>query len=214
MSSKDVILIWGWVKDDKSYDRFIASTPAGYKIHPVSIEQVAPRGYTEEFTERLEVLLKQKGLDNVILVAHSLGAALALKFAAKHPKRIDRMVVSDAVGLNRERSFLHLMWCLIRSHFQEKGKVEGKHISTVFKLFRKPILLSRFVGLVETIDVSSELGKLEVPYMILWGEKDVVTPLPHGLPGRLVVLEGMDHNWILHSPQLFWENTKGFIDAD
>ena len=209
---KNLILIWGWVKEDRSYNRFVDTAPREYSVHPVSIEEVAPSGGVDEFVMGLEKYIQSKELNKTTLVAHSLGAAFVLKFVQKHPGSVEKIILSDIVGLDKNIAAPKLLWRALRSHIQEKGKVEKEHVGTVIKLFKKPKLLSKLIRHVMTINVSFELENVKVPKRVLWGEKDLVTPVPsQDLGKNMIILKEMDHNWILHSPNLFWENTKDFL---
>lgn len=50
-----------------------------------------------EFSDQLAGLLDELGLDRVVLVGHSLGALVALDFALRWPRRVERLVALNTV---------------------------------------------------------------------------------------------------------------------
>ncbi len=80
----------------------------GYSTRFPSADQ-----YTlESFTGDLELLLKSEGINEVSLVGHSMGAAIALEYAAMHPDSIKSLVlISGAANFARHTNgaFLKLM---------------------------------------------------------------------------------------------------------
>lgn len=58
-----------------------------------------PTGYSlREHGEDILALLNDQGLDRPVLMGHSLGAFIALAFAAEHPQRVDRLILVDGGG--------------------------------------------------------------------------------------------------------------------
>lgn len=63
------------------------------------------------------------------------------------------------------------------------------------------------------IDLQNQGHKIQTTTIILWGDKDVLTPLWQGqklhqaIPNSsLVILPNEPHDWLVYSPQLFWQN--------
>lgn len=58
-----------------------------------------PTGYSlYAHGEDVLALLDDQGLDRAVLMGHSLGAFIALAFAAEHPQRVDRLILVDGGG--------------------------------------------------------------------------------------------------------------------
>jgi proline iminopeptidase len=55
-----------------------------------------PRGYTlERDVADLEAIRERIGADNLFLIGHSHGGAIAAAYAASHPKHVSKMVLSS-----------------------------------------------------------------------------------------------------------------------
>lgn len=58
-----------------------------------------PTGYSlRAHGEDILALLDDQGLERPVLMGHSLGAFIALAFAAQHPQRVDRLILVDGGG--------------------------------------------------------------------------------------------------------------------
>jgi pimeloyl-ACP methyl ester carboxylesterase len=83
---------WGSVADVLSPEyRLIA-----YDLRGRGDSDKPEKGYSlESHGEDLERLLDHYGLDRAVVMGHSLGAKIALRFAAKHPGRVSKLVLFD-----------------------------------------------------------------------------------------------------------------------
>lgn len=56
-------------------------------------------GYSiEHHCKDILALMNDRGLEHPVLMGHSLGAFISLVFAAKHPQRVDRLILVDGGG--------------------------------------------------------------------------------------------------------------------
>jgi pimeloyl-ACP methyl ester carboxylesterase len=154
----------------------------------------SPAGLTT-FVERF---LGELGLERMKLVGHGWGAAIALLLAARDPHRIERLVLIDAVPLLSDvhwprivelmrkpllgellmgsipRSMLvrHLRRAAVRP-----GAWSDAELRAVWDQFdqgtqRALLRLHRRVDEARLAELGSDLESLELPVLILWGERD------------------------------------------
>lgn len=101
-SGPDVILIPGLVSSRKIWDSAVAATP-GYRYHLVQLNGFAGapvRGNAEglinaEAAEEVVRYIEEAGLQKPAVVGHSMGGAIALMAAARHPESVGRAMVID-----------------------------------------------------------------------------------------------------------------------
>lgn len=80
----------------------------------------------EEYANTVVALLDHLGIDRASLIGHHTGAVLAIDVAARHPSRVDRLVLSGPVYLDQEvRQMMHeisVQWTVQPdgSHMMEK----------------------------------------------------------------------------------------------
>jgi pimeloyl-ACP methyl ester carboxylesterase len=154
----------------------------------------SPAGLTT-FVERF---LGELELERVKLVGHGWGAAIALLLAARDPRRIERLVLIDAVPLLGGVRWPRLVEMMrkpllgellmgsitrtmlarhLRRGAVRPGAWSDAELRAVWDQFdqgtqRALLRLHRRVDETRLAELGSELESLELPVLILWGERD------------------------------------------
>lgn len=136
----------------------------------------------DEYCEFLQELVEFLNLERFYLLGHSFGGELAVKYSLRFPEKINKLFLIDASCI-RTRDFkkklLYIISKIFRifsfSSFLRKafykfvvGKsdylsVEGVMRDTYLKVIAE--------------DLSGVLSQIKIPTVIIWGEKDDITPL-------------------------------------
>ena len=176
----------------------------------------------------LEEFMGALGLRSASLVGNSLGGLIALALAVERPERVRRLVLEDAAGLGREViGFLRLLsapilgellvsdsrnsvkWVL-RQVVHNRAHITERLVDLIYRERSRPgnraALLKVLragvspLGLKPSVNLTSRLGQLQVPTLVIWGREDRIFPLAHGrraarlLPqGQLRVFEQCGH---------------------
>jgi pyruvate dehydrogenase E2 component (dihydrolipoamide acetyltransferase) len=157
-------------------------------------------------------LLDQLEIRRVHVVAHSLGAAIALALGRHHGKRVASMTLLSPAGLGTSPSPAFIdgfiaarsrreMITILGMLLADEGQVSRDMVNDVLKFKRldgaEEALreFARFLSL-ETRPASEALEGISAPIQVIWGASDRVIPfdsarLPDGL--RLHVLDGAGH---------------------
>lgn len=211
--SKNLLILGGWGRNEKSYQHLIVSTPPDIKIYFISYEDLIPNGQIDGFNERVLEFLDKNNLDKFYLMGHSLGGALALEFSYHNPGRVEELILIDSAGIYGQETISQALKSFFKSHTLHGKKKALENIKALYRIIRKPLLHYKLAHFAHHIDLQQEAKTIKIPTIILWGEKDYLTPLWQGQKlhelikgSKLIVLKGMDHDWILHSPELFWQN--------
>jgi pimeloyl-ACP methyl ester carboxylesterase len=147
--------------------------------------------------EFLERLLGTLEIERVRLVAHDWGAGAALVFAQRHPERVERLVLCDALPLTggfrwhrvgrllRSPGLGELLmgsiprWLMARTLRGASGgnAFSDEHVRAVWRHFdqgtqRAVLRLHRATGAQELAAAGTGLEQLTMPALILWGEED------------------------------------------
>ena len=143
-------------------------------------------------------MLGELGVERVKLVGHGWGGAIALLLAARDPARVQRLVLIDAVPLLDGFRWPRLIQLLrkplvgellmgstsksmlarqLRRGSPGKGAWREDELNAVWQQFdqgtqRALLRLHRRVDEPRLAELGSELGSLELPAMVLWGERD------------------------------------------
>lgn len=149
----------------------------------------------------------------VILVAHSFGGRIAIKYAEKYPEDLGKLVLTGAAGIKHELTS--------RQKFFFRLSKIGKSIFSLpvlktFERYAKKFLYkivqerdyadasARMKEIMKNAlaeDLTDILGKITVPIVLIWGRNDHSTPLEDGelmhekiVGSKLFVIENANHS--------------------
>jgi pimeloyl-ACP methyl ester carboxylesterase len=214
--------------------RVIAWDAPGYgRSDPVAAE-------ADAYAAQVDRLLTHLGIDQVVIVGHSMGGVIAERFCARYAYRAKRLVLSGTHWGNAApadaplaRKYTKRLEELEALPAREYGEARAKKMlpescpPEAFKLVAEIAAEARREGLlnggrmVEKTDNRPFLSSLNLPVLILTGEHDTVV-LPERseamlayLPNaRAVSLPGVGHAAYLEAPEVFNETVRQFIEAD
>ena len=157
-------------------------------------------------TTIVEKFLRERKLDQAIVVGHSMGGLVALNLAAQPGSPVKNLVVADVVGIGDKAEFLSYALTkkimgpesrfetfegLLREEFKamvenfikgQKPKTSKEFFQSVPKnpLTGKPLLpMTPAVQMSASIidfDIRPQLASIRQPTLILWGSKDPIAP--------------------------------------
>ncbi len=97
------IALHGWLDNCGSFDTMAPGFPGGHRLLCVDVpghglSSHNPPGVPYHFADGLQVIRRVAGhfsLDRFSLLGHSMGAGMALLFAATHPEMVERLIMLD-----------------------------------------------------------------------------------------------------------------------
>lgn len=208
---KNLVLFWGWSHDAKDYHHLVDSAPKEWKIYNIPYPELLPSKKIGFLSDRVLKFLEDNNLDKVYLMGHSLGGALAIKFASQHPQKVEQLFLADSIGVYTKDSFIQTVKNVLTPcpHSNEKAAT-GTH--TFLNFLKHPLMHLRLAIYAYYCDVQKEAEKITVPTKIFWGEKDRIVPLWKGKKlnslikdSKLTIFPDEGHDWILHTPKIFWD---------
>ncbi len=170
----------------------------------------------DDIADRLADWLVDEGVPRAHVAGHSLGGAVAARLAARHPERVDRLVLVDAaIRLQRTRLTArpaHVMRTIGRGSL-------GFAPLLVRDLLRchPRSFVAATVDAMQT-DWEPHLRRINAPTLVVWGERDAITPgaLGHEIaavvPGaRLITLAEAGHNPMWERADVFNAEVLRFL---
>ena len=161
-----------------------------------------PAGYQYSFHALAALtagLLDRAGVAKMILVGHSTGGILAMRFALLHPERLERLVLVNPLGLNdtlsegvpytglgdlraeerktdaasirsyQLRNYYHGVWRANYDRWVEM--LAGQYASPDGAVVREA--QARLSDMIQTQPVAGEIGGIAVPVTLIVGQKDL-----------------------------------------
>jgi haloalkane dehalogenase len=200
-----------------------------------------PPGTWARHVEAIERFRSEIGLDRVVLAVHDTGGGIGLRWACDHPDAVAGLVITNtgffpdyewheiAKTMRIEGQGEALVDSLSRGAlatlFDEVSSgIDERAVDEYWKAFstaggrRGMLELYRSFDLDELKPYQGKLSELEVPALILWGQRDNYLPLDYAtrfageIPGaELVLLESARHFLFEDEPERCAQEVIDFL---
>ena len=180
--------------------------------------------FVKKFAEKVSIY-------NPVIVAHSFGGRIALILAGKKLMKINKMVLTGCAGIKPRRGADYY----IKVYSYKLAKKFAKMVSKISPGYEEK-MKKKFGSadyaqasnkmraiMVRTVneDLKYLLKEIDVPCLLIWGEKDDATPLSDGklmeklIPDSgLVVMPGSSHYAFLENPGWFGGILQSFCKKE
>lgn len=219
--------VWGDVATRLVSDGFdvIAPDARGHGAEPAPWDG-APFTVAD-LADDVAVLLDELGVDRAHVVGMSMGGSVAVELAARHPGRVDRLVLVDttawygpdapavwnkraarAVGTPRRRQIPFQTDRWFTDEFARTSHDEVRRVASVFTA-TDSLAHAAACRALGTLDARERLALITSPTLVLTGEGDVATPPSMGraladgvVDGRFALLPALRHLSLVERPAL------------
>ena len=219
-----------WKLDDfvEFVDEFIKKTnrKGGFELLKNILKEM------QDGSTGLSPLWSQRSAPKIILIGHSFGGRIAIKYAAKYPEKIDKLILTGAAGIKHKLTAKQKMLFVAA----KTGKmifslpIINKFQKLVYNTFSKMARsrkkdyyqasprMKEVMKNVLVEDLTDCLNKIKIPTLLVWGRKDKTTPLDDGKimnekikNSKLVIVDGANHSLPYQKAEEFAEIVEGFI---
>lgn len=171
--------------------------------------------YLNDYVESILSIVEHYKMSDIILVGHSFGGRVAIKFASKHSYLLEKMVLVDSAGIKPKRKlnyylkiFRHkLLNCFNIAH--TAGSSDYRKLNQVSKQTFKNIINE---------DLTNLTKKITLPVLIFWGGKDKETPIymarklyKNLADSTLIVFKNVGHYSYIERPNEFYMLLKSYL---
>jgi pimeloyl-ACP methyl ester carboxylesterase len=212
MIKQKVYVLHGWTYDLEKWKGFkVLMEKNGFEVVVLKIPGLTLQSNEVWDIDKYSIWLSQKigNEKGIILLGHSNGGRIAIHYASKNPKNIKKLVLIDSAGIYHKDFFI-VMKRFIFGSLAKAGKLvfpsEGLK-KLLYKMAREKDYLNAslqnkktMISLVKS-DVKELLPYINIPTLIIWGEKDTVTPMTDALTissnvksAKLVVIKEAKHS--------------------
>ncbi len=229
----DILFLHGWGQNiemmlpiAEHFEHDFRVTVLDFQGHGES-EEPESAWSVQDYADALNEFCIAVGIEYPIIVGHSFGCRVAIRYAAKHPVR--KMVLTGAAGLKPKRG---LDWYM-KTYTYKLGKklvqmTGNKELEEQLKRnagsadYRNAsgIMRETLVKVVND-DVFELLPKMTMPVLLIFGENDDATPVSYGKimeqhmkDAALIVFENDDHYAYWHQIHRFNRILDAFFEKE
>lgn len=164
--------------------RAIAFTQRGHR------DVTQPRyGYAAtDFAADLLAFLDAMGIPRAVLVGHSLGSSVVLRFAIDYPERVAGLVLVGANATWQGNPLVEDLWENVVSHltdpvdpefvraFQSSDRIPAERLEMMIaESLQVPVRVWQDVGrAILAADITDELPRISAPVLVIWGAEDPI----------------------------------------
>lgn len=207
---KDIILLHGWGQNiemmkplgDCFSDRFritILDLPGfGESDEPKETWTI------QKYCDMLEVFINKVGIKKPIVIGHSFGGRLAIRYSADHP--IEKLVLfgSPCIRIQENLSITVKFLKTIKKlpGLNDLGEYMKKYIGSRDYKAASPIMRQTLVEVVNE-DLSKYAREIEEPTLLIWGDQDTEAPVKEAkelekimIDAALILLPGTHYAYL------------------
>ena len=176
-------------------------------------------GWVRHYVALLELL----GIDEFVLIGHSLGGWLAARFVLEHPERVPRLVLASPFGLDAPGHPVANLGALAPEAVygvltKDDSIWEGKLPSPLTDEFlaargREGRSIGQVVKAPFDPGLDERLPSLATPTLLVWGDDDRVVPIEHQPLWESALPNVVSRTYGGRGHLLFWEDPKSVQDA-
>jgi pimeloyl-ACP methyl ester carboxylesterase len=229
-----LVILHGWGKSSRDYSsiqKLLASNFHSYALDLPIFGHSSPPPQAwgvNDYALLVKDFTQKIGLKKFSILGHSFGGRIAIRLSSLNPEEIQKLVLTGVPVLrtSRVKRFAFVLIAKLGRLF---------FIIPPFSLFKKPIQkifywlvgeqdYDRAEGMKKKIFQKvieyrgeNDLKRIKIPTLIIWGEKDRVTPLSHASylqkkirDATLQIVPDCSHKLPYENPQLFCQKITDF----
>jgi pimeloyl-ACP methyl ester carboxylesterase len=174
--------------------------------------------FMQQYADWLPGLFDALEIGRPTVIGHSNSGAIALLLAARHPQRIDRLILADGIGFDRRHSLPRiLLGRAIDCFFEFRLSLTAWH-HVVYNVLRHWRNFWQQVRLSASTDLCEEARHVTTPTLLAWGAHDHTVPPFCGQLARellpnaeLHVSQSGSHDWSVDMPDEFARTIEAWM---
>lgn len=230
----DIVILHGWglsgatfssLADKLSHKGYRVFTPdlPGFGFAKAPLQPFGLIDYAKFVKQYLDL----NHLKKIILIGHSFGGRISIKFTEMYPSYVERLILTAVPGflpVSKEKINFFLIlakmggfffsFSLLAPFADFMRKILYRFARASDYLSSKGIMRQTFLKIIRT-DLVESMKRISVPTFLVWGSNDIITPLWIGykmketIPGaKIEVIKNTGHRVSFSNPGLFIESAK------
>lgn len=231
---ENLVLLHGWQNDHNVWKSLVPFLYENFQLWLVDLpgfglsDPPKKPWSLKNYATMLLTFLRKNSITRPILLGHSFGGAIALKFAHLYPDNCKGIILVSSSGIRPKSIKKRLLYLVAKGgklvfkfpflkSFQDQFRQQFYRMIKSEDYLKSNELKDTFIKII-TEDLTSILPEINTPTLIFWGAKDQETPLNLGkilqssLPNSKIVIWGNSgHFPFLDKPEDFCQEVQRFI---
>jgi len=186
----------------------------------------------ENFVSDLDLIVKDAGLEKFILVGHSFGTMISMKYCVEHPEKVLALVLIG--GGTKIKAFHKLGYPFAKLFVSISYKMSAEYVTRLavgkraaevrewildqVMKYTPPYSAMNTYKTLTTVDLRDAAKRIDKPTLIIVGEEDALLPVSKSEElskliknSKLVVVENAGHCVILEKPEDVNKSIEEFV---
>lgn len=225
-TGKRLLILHGWGSDLRIFDQVTTALSQNFQLILVDLpgfgrSSSLPYPFTlDDYTLTVEGFLTALEINEVFVLGHSFGGAVAIKLATLSNK-VKRLILEDSSGIRNKDLMVKLkiyIYKTLKLILSEKYREKLRRVLGSSDYRSAGVLRSTFVKVVNE-NIQNTLSKINLPTLLIWGRNDKETPIAQAeimreeiKNSKLLIIENAGHFPHLDKPEEFIKAIKGFLE--
>lgn len=217
---KPIVLLHGWGANSYTFEGLVKHLEQSFRVITVDLpgfgeSEIKEALSVEQVSEVIRRLLIFLNIEKPIILGHSYGGRIGIKYCSKY--QAERLILVASAGIKQNLSISKKIRIMVYKTLKKMhislnmGSSDYKNASPILKKM-----------LVMTIneDLSEDLKQIKIPTLLIWGKDDNVTKLLDAKKmeeliddSGMVVMENCGHFPYLEQPVYFKIVLDSFLSA-
>lgn len=224
-TGKRLLILHGWGENIRTFDSVTTVLSRNFQLIIIDLpgfgqSSALPHPFTlDDYTSTVEKFLAALEINEVFVLGHSFGGAIAVKLAI-FSNKVRRLILEDGSGMRNKSlsiKFKIYIYKTLKLILSEKYREKLRRILGSSD-YRSAGVLRRTLIKVVSEDLQSVVSKISIPTLLIWGRNDKETPIAQAeimrakiKNSKLLVIENAGHFPHLDKPEEFIEAIKEFL---
>ncbi len=239
MKRQPIVLLHGWGLSGNTFGPLVDElNRRGHRVYILDFPGFGASQMPEQalslsdYVEFLSIFLKKHKIEQPVLIGHSFGGRVALKYQQLYPKSTRALILTGTPGftpISRKKLILFILMAKIGNAFFSlppfsliQGVVRKWYYYLVGArdFYRAEGVMRGTFKRIVAEDLTISMRSVTVPCLLLWGKADTIVPISvaykmkEAIPGaKLEIIEESDHGVPYRNPKVFADHVETFLRA-
>ncbi|MBQ8891375.1 MAG: alpha/beta hydrolase [Bacilli bacterium] len=236
VKEQTIIILPGWGDNRNTFSNLITFLKNYFTVYILDYPGLGNSTFKEtltifDYADLVNTFIKKLHIENSILIGHSFGGRIISLLTTNYNIKFKKIILIDVAGLKEHNIKLffktYIYKLLKKLKYVLPNKLKIKYQNYLFKKFAStdyqnlnPKLSKTFQNIVK-IDLKKYYQKINIDTLIIWGEKDNITPIKMAYKlnkliktSFLIKLDNLYHFPYLENPYLISQIIYNYLKKD